>query len=470
MSRESRLLKNTAIIAIGNICTKCISFLMLPLYTSILSTDEYGTVDLINTYVTLLIIILTLQFEQGLFRSLIEYRGDNKEQKEYLSTAFFSVLSINIIFCIIMIPALSLLNYKYTLYLVLWSVIGALNALILQVPRGFGNNAIYATGSFISGSSNVILNVLFIAVLRYGIIGMLSANIISQGLSAIYITLRLKLWRTIIITEIDKDCFKELRNYSFPLIPYTLCWWIINASDRQIINIFLGTSANGIYSISNKFPSIFSLVTGIFQTAWTESVAENVNDSDRDSFYHGMVNKTIRFYSSGNIGIIAAIPLVFSFLVKNDFTDAYNYIPILMTAVLFHSVTSLYGSIYFAFKETKKVAWTTALAAVINIVVNVACIKWIGLYAAAISTLVAYIVVFMIRQHDIQKYTHINLDKKYLLCELLLYIIVYISYYSRNWWLQIIVFILLFPYCFYQNKGILLPLFRKGISIIKSKR
>ena len=201
MSRESRLLKNTAIIAIGNICTKCISFLMLPLYTSILSTDEYGTVDLINTYVTLLIIILTLQFEQGLFRFLIEYRGNNKEQREYLSTAFFSVLSINILFCIIMVPVLALLNYKYTFYLVLWSVVGTLNALILQVPRGFGNNAIYATGSFIGGSSNVILNVNLIAILRYEIIGMLWANIISQGLSAIYITLRVKLWKIIKITE-----------------------------------------------------------------------------------------------------------------------------------------------------------------------------------------------------------------------------------------------------------------------------
>ena len=461
MSRESRLLKNTAIIAIGNICTKCISFLMLPLYTSILSTDEYGTVDLINTYVTLLIIILTLQLEQGLFRFLIENRGNTKNQKGFLSTAFFTVFTSNIIFCAVIIPILTIIGYKYTSYLVLWSVIGSLNALILQIPRGFGNNTVYAIGSFISGSSNVLLNVLFIAVLRYGIVGMLWANIISQALSAIYIFLRLKLWKLIRFSLISKNCFFELREYSLPLIPYTLCWWIINASDRQIINIFLGTGANGIYSISNKFPSIFSLVTGIFQTAWTESVAENVNDSDRDLFYQNMLNKTIRFYSAGNIGIIASIPFVFNMLVKNEFTSAYYYIPILMTGALLHSVTSLYGSIYFAFKETKKVAWTTALAAVINVIVNVIFIKWIGLYAAAISTLIAYMTVCIIRQWDIQKYASIKIDKSYLLCEFLVYIVTFIAYYSKIWWVQVVVLIFLFPYCFFQNKGLIIPLLRK---------
>lgn len=467
MSRESRLLKNTAIIAIGNICTKCISFLMLPLYTSILSTNEYGTVDLINTYVTLLIIILTLQFEQGLFRFLVEQRGSSRLQKKFISTAFFSVFAINILFCGIMVPILTLIGYKYTVYLVLWSVIGTLNALILQVPRGFGKNTVYAAGSFISGSSNVLLNVLFIAVLKYGIIGMLLANIIAQGLSAVCILFRLKLWKFIKISQFDRSCFIELRNYSFPLIPYTLCWWIISASDRQIINLFLGTGANGIYSVSNKFPSVFRMVTGIFQTAWMESAIENVNDKDRTFFYQDIINKTIRFYSSGNIGIIAAIPFVFGFLVKNDFGDAYNYIPILMTAAFIHSVCDLYGSVYFALKKTKKVAWITVLASIINIVVNVSLIKWLGLYAAAISTLAAYMVMLIIRQIDIQKYTNIKLDKKYLCIEFMVYVITFVCYYLKIRWAQIIVLTLLFPYCFSQNKDILIPLFKKAIGIIK---
>lgn len=469
MSRESRLIKNTAIIAIGNICTKCISFFMLPLYTSILTTEEYGSVDLVSTYATLLIIILTLQMEQGVFRYLVESRVNIQKQKRYIFTSLISVASVCLIFVFVMTPVLSIWKYKYTIYLVAWAIIGALNAFFLQLPRGIGNNAIYATGSFISGSSNVVLNVVFVAYMKLGVNGMLLANILALMFSLFYIAIRIKLWKYIGYHEFDRACFKELMSYSFPLIPYTLCWWIINASDRQIINIFLNTSANGVYSIAYKFPSIFSLVTGIFQTAWTESAAENVNDSDSSEYYEKMINRTFKFYSSGTMGIILIIPFVFDILVKNNFKDAYYYIPILMIGALFHSITSIYGSIYFAFKETKKVAWTTALAALINIVVNIAFIKVIGLYAAAISTLLAYVVVFVIRQRDIQKMVKIHIPVSFAIRETIAYVIILFAYYSKNSVYEITVFVMIVPYCIYQNREVVLGMIKKATALIDKR-
>ena len=144
MSKESKLMKNTVIIAIGNICTKCISFFMMPLYTSMLSTEEYGTVDLIGTYVSLLAAILTLQFEQGVFRYLIEARQEAEKQKAFITTSLFTVVMMNVAFGIILIPILLMLHYQYTYFLVIWVIATSLNAIILQIPRGLGNNAIYA--------------------------------------------------------------------------------------------------------------------------------------------------------------------------------------------------------------------------------------------------------------------------------------------------------------------------------------
>ena len=74
MNREKQLIKNTAIITIGKICTQMISFFLLPLYTAILTAEEYGIVDLLNTLVSLLIPIITFQIEQALFRYLIDAR------------------------------------------------------------------------------------------------------------------------------------------------------------------------------------------------------------------------------------------------------------------------------------------------------------------------------------------------------------------------------------------------------------
>lgn len=465
MSKESKLVKNTVIIAIGNICTKCISFFMLPLYTSILTTQEYGNVDLVSTYVSLLMIIMTLQFEQGVFRFLIDSRKDKEKQKKYITTTLISVITTNIFFSLLIFPILSFLKYEYTFYLICWVIIGSLTAVLIQLPRGMGNNTIYAIASFISGSSQVILNVIFVAVLRYGVDGMLISAIISLLLTLIFITIKLKLWQYINIKQFDKKCFKELSKYSFPLIPYTLSWWVINASDRMIIKFALGTEYNGIYAAAYKFPSLFSMITNIFQISWTESASENVQDEKRDEFYNDILNKAIHLFSACNIGIISLMPFIFDFLIKKDFAEAYYYIPILMTAALFHSISALYGSIYFAFKKTKKVAGTTILAAIVNIVVNVLLIMKIGLYAAAISSIIAYIVITVIRHIDINKNIKLCIDKKYVIIELVIYIFIFAFYFSKIVWLQIIGFLIILPYCIYQNKETILSI----LNILKDK-
>ena len=90
MNRQKELAKNTIILTVGKICTQFVSFLLLPLYTSLLEPTEYGIVDLINTYITLLTPICNWQFENGLFRFLIDYRNDENKQKELFSTVFLT--------------------------------------------------------------------------------------------------------------------------------------------------------------------------------------------------------------------------------------------------------------------------------------------------------------------------------------------------------------------------------------------
>ena len=77
MSREKELAKNTIILAFGKICTQSISFLMLPFYTAVLDTKDYGTFDLLVTYATLLLPLVNWQFDQGLFRFMLEKRGNH---------------------------------------------------------------------------------------------------------------------------------------------------------------------------------------------------------------------------------------------------------------------------------------------------------------------------------------------------------------------------------------------------------
>lgn len=469
MSKESRLIKNTAIIAIGNICTKCVSFFMLPLYTSLLSIEEYGTVDLINIYVSLLIIICTLQFEQGGFRYLIEARGNIRKEKGLITTILVTVCAMSGLFALISVPILEFINYQYAVFLVLNVIVGTLNYVILQIPRGLGYNFIYAVGSFITGITTVILNVVFIVFLHLGVDGMLLASILSLVISGFYLVIKLKIWNYIDFKYCKKIYFRSLLKYSIPLIPNALGWWVVNAADRVIIKTFLGIAANGVYSVAYKFPTTYSTMADIFQLSWTESAAENIKDANRDKYYQTIMNQSMRLYSAINMGIIAIMPFVFDFLVKSEFVNAYYYIPILMMAAFFHSVANLYGSLYTAFKKTKEIAKTTIIAAVINIVITCMLINYIGLYAAAISSVIAYIVITIIRHIDVQRYVKIVVPIKYILAEIFKYCIVFVAYYSKNVVLQSVVFILGIVYCLIKNHSLFESIVSKILNRIKDK-
>ena len=83
MDREKNLLKNTGIIAIGQLSSKLFTFLLLPVYTSLLLPDDYGTIDVLQTIISLTLYIITLQLECAVFRYIIENRNNIEDQKCY---------------------------------------------------------------------------------------------------------------------------------------------------------------------------------------------------------------------------------------------------------------------------------------------------------------------------------------------------------------------------------------------------
>ena len=117
MSREKTLVKNTAILTIGKICTQLITFFLLPLYTGILSTEEYGTVDLLNTLVSLLLPVVTFQIEKGLFRELVTSRDDEKKKKIIISTSIFTIIIQCIIYIIIFAIISPFVHNNYKIFL-----------------------------------------------------------------------------------------------------------------------------------------------------------------------------------------------------------------------------------------------------------------------------------------------------------------------------------------------------------------
>lgn len=430
MSRKKDLAKNTVILTFGRICTQFVSFLLLPLYTAILEPEVYGIADLFNSYIYLIIPLVSLMLDQGLFRFLLECREDEKRKKTLLST----VLLINgveiIIYLLIYMVIQRFIGSQYKIFLLIDVALNILLNTLLQFARGVGKNGVYAISSFLSASMTVVSNVVTLVFLRMGAWGLFISTVAGRSIALIVTLILLKIWKYFSVKDFSKDEAKLLMNYSLPFIPNQLSWWIISVSDRTIISWFLNVAANGLYSVANKFSSIYITFYNIFNLSWTESVSLHINDKDSEEFLENTINTMFKLFYSVCIGIIAYMPLVFPLLINEQYNRAYEQIPILMLAVLFQVIVGLYSVIYVALKKSTEIAKTSFWAAVINIGVDVVLIKFIGLYAASISTLVAYTTMSVYRYFHIKKYVNVPLHKKSVY--LLMTIIVCLSYYYNN--------------------------------------
>ncbi|HPF82897.1 MAG TPA: polysaccharide biosynthesis C-terminal domain-containing protein, partial [Bacilli bacterium] len=197
-----------------------------------------------------------------------------------------------------------------------------------------------------------------------------------------------------------------------------------------------------IYAISNKFSTLYMGIYNVFGLSFTESASKHIGDKDKDEYFSSVINKAIIYFAQIIIGMMLVLPLIYNILVNEKYIESYVYVPILLLASLFHVILSLYGSIYITNKKTKQIMKTSIYAAIINIIINVLFIKYIGLFAASLSTLLAYFFMTIYRYKDVKKYTIIKYDIKNLLLNTLLMIIVIISYYFNIFSLNIIIFLL----------------------------
>ena len=462
MNKNKELVKNTIIIFIGKFCTQFITLLLLPLYTHFLSTEDYGYIDLIQTYLTFFIPLILLKIDAGIFRFLIDARKSEEEKNKIITNGIFIMFVELIISTILFAVAVKIFSIKYSILIVMNLISLSVLTFLLQIVRGIGKNKQYSFSSIIAAIVTIVLNLIFLVGFHKKGKYVLIASLISNIICTIYLLIVNKILKNVKIKYIDKKLIKDLLKYSIPMIPNELSWWIVHVSDRTIISYALGVAANGIYSVSCKFSNILSSIFNIFNLSWQESAALHINDTDKDEFFSNVINKVFNLFICFCIGILACLPFVFELLIKDSYREAYKYVPILLLANIFSVLIGLIGSIYVAKKMTKEVAKTTMIAAIINLTIDIALIKVIGIYAAAISTLVSYMLLAIYRYIDVQKYVKVKIPIKNIVVNSIIFILVVVLYLYNNIALNVINLLLCILYAIIVNKELLIE-FKKVI-------
>ena len=468
--REKSFIKNTIIIFLSKFCTQFLSFFLLPFFTTLLSTEEYGYFDLYSTYAWLLAIFLTLQLENGIFRFLIDKRENNSEIKNIITNGIIVILVQLLIFMSIYFICLKILKIKNIEYIFIMTLSTSLLNLMLQISRGLGKNIEYGLASIISGSSNVLLCILFIKYLSMKLLGIVLAYVFSNILASLFLIFKIKIYKYINFSVLSKNKIKELIKYSFPLIPNSISSWIMSISDKIMISFLLGVSFNGIYSISTKFSLLISHIFNVFSLSWTESASMSNNDEDRSIYFSKIINIVFLLCSFMCLLILAAMPIIFKILIKELYFDAYKYIPILICASFFELFSILIGGVFIALKLPKEIATTTILGGIINILINIFFMKKYGLIIASLSTLISYIYIALARYLKISKYVKIKLNYFNFFIITIMYIIIVAFYYSRSIIFSIVCeFMILIIFILMNHKFLIQYLKKYKILLFKGK-
>lgn len=402
-SKYGALSKNTLLFTINSFGSKLITFLLVPLYTNVLSTDDYGTADLMTSTAQLLIPLLTLNIQDAVLRFSLD---KTKDPKKIISVG----CTINSIAMCLLGAVLFLLSYfdilsfgkEYIIFLFFSFAFGGIQNSLQMYMKAVDNVKVLVYSGVSSTLFSCVSNLLLLLVFKIGILGYLISNLVGHFVAIFIMFFFGKIYSDVRFTT-DTKLIKEMFIYSAPLAINSVAWWINTASDKYIITFFCGAAINGIYSVAYKIPTILSTFQTIFYNAWSVSAITEFDKDDKDGFIGNIYSLYMCVSTVGCSVILIINKLLASILYAKDFYEAWRCVPFLLLGVAFNGIALFEGCLFTAVKKTKDVSKTTLVGAIVNTIANFALIPFFSSIGAAFATMIGYFTVWLVRTFSLQK-------------------------------------------------------------------
>ena len=411
--------KHTIIYSLGNLSIKLVGFILLPLYTTYLTTSDYGLLAIIEAIAQFSVAVLGFRLSTAMLRWAIAEKDENKK-KSIIFTALFSsfiILTPFIMSFIVFANYLSEIIFntsQFTLYIYLIAIFIAFevyNLFILDLLRLHDKSILYVILVLIKLVINLALNIYFVAFAKTGVEGIMYSMVIS---SIAFSLMTLPFLLSQIKFKYDAKTAVEMFNYGFPLIFATISSMILTLADRFVIKHFYSLSEVGIYNLGYKLSSAINVVIiQSFQMGFLPIAFSKFDKPNAKEFFA----KVLTYFTFVLILSIIAISLFSKeviLLLANDkaYFEAYKIVP-------FISYTFLIKGIYYVFslglhfaKKTKYNSFIVLIGALVNIILNFLLIPYYGIYGAAIASIISSIVIMLLYYYYSQREYRIHYELK----------------------------------------------------------
>lgn len=409
--RIIELIKNIGILSIGGICTKAISFFLIPLYTALISVEDYGTIDYLTTMSTLLIAIVSFQMHEAVFKFATVQRDNTDEVKAIFTNIWVASIVLCFCFSIIYFCVIGILDFVGKWYVLLATVVNIFFYMVTKSSRSLGHNVLYSFVNFTSAGVTIVLNLLFLVGLNLPALYLLYAYVVGPLAGGMICVLADKLWKYFDIRQLNMVRIREYIRYSCPLIPNEVAWWVIHASDRLVIVTFLGLYYAGILAVATKFSLVYSTLFSFFYAAWVEQCFLHYKTQEGKEYIEKMIPKIFLSFAYFTVFFMIVCMYVYPMFIDSSYNEGIGLVPWYLIAVLFNVIVGLVSPIYLIHNETKAVMYSTVIAGIINIGVNLMSVNILGVLSAPISAICGYGSVAMWRWFDVKKrYLNLNIS------------------------------------------------------------
>lgn len=402
--KSNYLKKNLLLFFISTVATKVITFVMLPLYTSCISTSDFGIISYITTLSDLIYPITTLCIQNGLLRFVFD---SNYTQEDVFTSSCYILFRGSVIYGIGTVIGGLFVPWEYAVFFFFYGLVNGYDVLLSYFYRGIGKARIMMETSIIRAFMNCLSCIILIAFLHFELRGYFLGIFIGCMSSILYGTIKCRLWKKLTFRK-NITTVKALQTYSAPLIATSVGWWISSFIDRFVVIHYVGNSENGIYAVAYRIPTIVSVMSQIMARAWTLSAIKDFDSQDTDGF----INKTYRSYNFvlvavSSLLIFLNIPIA-KILYAKDFFAAWKYTGALVISAMFVSLSNFYDGIFSHVKDTKSTACAGAIAAIINTCLSIILTPFMGAMGAAVGTAVSHMAVWVSKLFFCRKYIRIR--------------------------------------------------------------
>ena len=418
-NRIAFLLGNTLVFALGGLAIKAVSLVLMPLYTTALTAGEYGTAELLNSAIEIVLPLLSAGVVEALYRFSI----DDDVPKDELFAGSLVVLGGGVV-CAGALCALGRVLWDMehaAAFFVLFCSVCVFKA-TTQLARGLGHVRRFVLYGLINALAMVVSTYLLLVRAHLGVEGYLWSFTIGYLVGGLVAFLGSAEYRLLAPFRVDRDLLRRMLVYSLPLVPNLLSWWLVSVSGRYVVLWGSGVVAAGLFTAASKMPALVNIVASVFQQAWQYSTAREINSPDRGAFF-GVVMRGYSLATLTVAGLVIALNRPISrVMLQAEFAEGWRYVPLLMLVASFGVISIFFESFYQALKNSGVLMASTALGAGVNVVLGVALVPFMGPWGAGLAGAVAYMLVLVVRARDLRRRINLPIDRLRLTYQLALLI------------------------------------------------